>query len=105
MSHIFVYVACKDLKQARKIAGLCVESRLVASANIFPNMESFYWWDGQVNHEQEVVVILKTLEKHFEAVKNAVLENHSYECPCIVAIPVTDGHTPYMNWMWEETHQ
>ena len=100
---IFVYVACKDIQEARKIAGHCVEERLAVSVNIFPNMESVYWWDGQINNEAETVMILKTMESRYDDLEKAVKKLHSYECPCIVALPVMHGYQPYLNWIKTET--
>lgn len=101
--HIFIYIACGDIKEARKIAGYCVSERLVSCGNILPQMESVYWWDGDINHENEVVLILKTQSNNFKAVEKAVKSLHSYECPCIVALPVTDGYKPYLDWMVSES--
>jgi periplasmic divalent cation tolerance protein len=100
---IFIYVACGDIKEARKIAGHCVTERLAACGNILHSMESVYWWDGQINSEQEVVLILKTQTKNYDAVEKAVKSLHSYECPCICALPVTQGFKPYLDWMASES--
>ena len=102
-SAIFVYVACKTMKEARKIAGHCVENRFAASANILPHMESVYWWDGQINNEDEVVLILKTTTGQYPELEKAVKKIHSYECPCIMALPITHGFKPYMDWIKTET--
>lgn len=100
---IFVYIACKTVQEARKIAGYCVENRLAACGNILPNMESVYWWDGQINNEDETVLILKSTEGQYPELEKAVKANHSYECPCIVAIPIINGFAPYLNWIKTET--
>jgi periplasmic divalent cation tolerance protein len=100
---IFIYIACKTVQEARKIAGYCVTERLVASGNILPQMESIYWWDGTINAESETVLILKTVENNFDAIEKAVLKLHSYDCPCIVALPVSNGYEDYMNWIEEHS--
>lgn len=101
--YIFIYIACKNVVEARKIAGHCVSERLAASANILPEMESFYWWDGTVNAETESVLILKTVSTRFKEVEAAVRSLHSYECPCIAALPVSDGYKTYLEWINEST--
>lgn len=103
--NIFIYIACKTVEEARKIAGHCVEERLAACGNILPNMESIYWWEGTINAETETVLILKTVADNFKKVEEAVLRLHSYECPCIVSLPVTQGYLPYMNWIVENTRE
>lgn len=100
---IFIYVSCKDLKEARKIAGHCVTERLAACGNILHSMESVYWWDGQINSEQEVVLILKTTAERYDVVEKAVKALHSYECPCICALPVSHGFQPYLDWIKSES--
>tara|TARA_B100001750_G_C15171144_1_gene429326 strand:+ start:173 stop:499 length:327 start_codon:yes stop_codon:yes gene_type:complete len=103
--YIFIYIACHDVVEARKIAGYCVSERMAASANIIPGMESFYWWDGTVNAETESVLILKTVSTRFKEIEEAVRKLHSYECPCICALPVSDGFADYLNWMNEITRR
>lgn len=68
-SPIYVYISCNDVKEARKIAGHCVQERIAASANVLPAIESVYWWDGQINNEPESVLILKTMDNHFDVIE------------------------------------
>jgi periplasmic divalent cation tolerance protein len=100
---IFVYVACGTLTEARKIAAYCVKERLAACGNIFPQMESVYWWDDDIQSEQESVLILKTQKNHFSKLEKAVKSLHSYECPCICALPVAAGAPSYLAWIQKET--
>jgi len=99
LDNIFVYICCKNVQEARKIAGHCVSERLAASGNILPNMESVYWWDGDINSANEAVLILKTTKDRYEEIEKAVNLLHSYECPCIVTLPVTGGYKPFLEWM------
>jgi periplasmic divalent cation tolerance protein len=100
---IYVYITCKNIKEARKIAGYCVTERIAACANILPQMESVYWWNDAIQSEHEVVLILKTLSKHFEKLEKAVKSLHSYESPCICALPVSHGTQPYLDWIANQT--
>lgn len=80
-----------------------VEKRLAACANVISNMQSIYRWKGKVVEDSEVILIFKTSEAQFDALKSCVLEMHSYEVPCIVAFPITHGHQPYLDWILSET--
>lgn len=104
MEPIFVYISCKDIKQARKIAGHCVSERLAACGNILPTMESVYWWEGDINHEDETVLILKTMQSKYKELEKAIKLLHSYDCPCVVALPITDGSRSYLDWINTETN-
>ena len=103
MTAYFVYITCKDAVEAQKIASSVVSERLAACANVMPQHQSFYWWDGSVQTGQEVAVILKTREDLFRQLKARILELHSYDTPCIVALPIEAGHAPFLKWINDET--
>jgi periplasmic divalent cation tolerance protein len=65
-------------------------------------MNSFYIWDGKVQDDQEVVMIAKTTEERVPQLVDKVKALHSYECPCIVSMPVSGGNQAYLDWIAEE---
>ncbi len=97
---ILVYITCKDKEEAEKISKHLLEKRLVACSNMFP-IDSFYWWEGKINEDNEVVLIAKTLEEKFEEVKKEVKKIHSYEVPCILKIKA-EGNEEYLKWVENE---
>lgn len=103
MAPLFVYMTCPDRAEAQKIASTLVEQRLVACANIMAAHEAVYQWKGKVESATEVAVVMKTRSDLFEDVKEAILKIHSYETPCIVALPIEKGHAPFLKWVEEET--
>ena len=88
--------------EARKIGKELVISRLAACVNILDNMNSFYMWEGKVQDDTEVVMIAKTTEDQVPALVEKVKSLHSYECPCIVSIPVSGGNQAFLDWIAEE---
>ena len=100
----FVYVTVKDQKEGRKIARALAQKKLIACANIFPSVVSCYEWQGKWTEEKEAVVILKTQKYLFKKIEQVILKNHSYECPCIVFIPFSKGHTPFLSWIDSKLH-
>ena len=96
-----VYMTTSDKAEARKIGMTLVESHLAACVNIIDQMNSLYRWEGKIQEDQEVVLIAKTTEKKLPALKRKVKAMHSYECPCIVCLPVTDGYEPFLQWIRE----
>jgi len=89
--------------EARKIAKELVISRLAACVNILDNMNSFYMWQGKVQDDTEIVMIAKTTEDRVPALIEKVKSLHSYDCPCIVSIPVSGGNQAFLDWIAEET--
>ena len=103
MSPLFVYITCADHAEAREIADAVVGQRLAACANILAPHESVYWWEGKVQQGQEVAVILKTRAELFEKLETAIKSLHSYDVPCIVALPIEKGHGAFLEWIQRET--
>jgi periplasmic divalent cation tolerance protein len=103
MIHRLIYVTASSLDQAKSIGHKIVEERLVACVNILPGMTSIYRWQGKLEEAEEVVMIVKTTESLVERVISRVRELHSYECPCIVAVPVVAGDPDFLAWISGET--
>jgi periplasmic divalent cation tolerance protein len=98
----FIYMTAGSKDEARKIGQELVISRLAACVNILDNMNSFYIWDGKVQDDQEVVMIAKTTEERVPQLIDKVKALHSYECPCIVSMPVSGGNQAYLDWIAQE---
>lgn len=96
---LFFYVTCGSETEAEKIADALLENKLIACANILTGMKSRYRWKGQVETAQEAVLVLKGLKRHFSAIEEKVLELHSYDCPCLLALPVEMGSKSYLDWI------
>ena len=97
----FVAVFCSvGPGQAEAIARVLVEERLAACVNISP-VRSCYIWKGKQSCDDEALLIIKTKKSQFEPLKKRILELHSYAVPEIIALPIIEGHQPYLDWMAE----
>ena len=79
-------VTAPDLKTARRLAKIILQSRLAACANLVPKIESHYWWDGKLEKSAEVLMILKTTSARLPELQKAVLENHPYDTPEFIVL-------------------
>ena len=95
----FIYMTAGNKEEARNIGKELVTSRLAACVNILDNMKSVYMWDGEVQEDTEVVLIAKTTRERVPDLVDKVKSIHSYDCPCIVSLPVLDGHKPFLDWI------
>ena len=102
---LFVYMTAPDMATAETVASALVTRRLAACVNIVPGMQSLYWWQGAVEHGEEVVLIAKTVEEQYRALEQAVLDLHPYECPCIVALPITHALPDFAAWITASTRE
>ncbi len=105
MKPVIIYITCKDRDEAIKISKALVEMRLCACTNILGDISSFFWWEGKVQSEKEVAMIVKTREDLLSEVIEKVKELHSYSCPCIVALPIIGGYKEFISWIEEETRR
>lgn len=105
MTHLFVYITAGSLKEAEMISQVLISERLAACTNIIPEMNALFHWKGEVTQEQEVVIIAKTTSKKYPGLESKVKSVHSYDCPCIIALPIAMGNAPYLEWIKEEVHK
>ena len=103
MTNIIIYVTCKSEDEAWEIASALLEADLIACANIRDSHRALYKWEGKVEDGHEVSMLLKTRSALFDKVRKKICEMHSYECPCIVAMPISEGHEPFLSWIEEQT--
>lgn len=103
MSHSLVYVTVESEAEARRLGRTLVERRLAAGANVIGGVASFYWWRGELCEGAEAVLVAKTRSALVEALVARVRDEHSYECPCVVACPITAGNPDYLAWIDGET--
>lgn len=99
---LVVLVTCPP-DQAQALAKALVEARVAACVNVVGALQSVYRWQGAVQSERESLLIIKTARERFEALKAAVLAQHPYELPEVVAFAVEQGHAPYLDWVVEST--
>ena len=98
----FIYMTVGNYDEARNIGKALVTSGLAACVNILDKMNSFYMWEGEVQDDTEVVMVAKTTEERTPDLVEKVKSMHSYDCPCIVSLPVSNGYQPFLDWIAQE---
>ncbi|NIW50435.1 MAG: divalent cation tolerance protein CutA [Gammaproteobacteria bacterium] len=102
--HCIVLITTPDMETAQKIGDHLVEEKLAACANILGNIRSIFTWQNEVNDENEVLMIVKTRTDIFnERFVPAVVDLHPYDVPEIIALPISMGNKPYLDWIDEVT--
>ncbi len=94
-----VYSTCPDEAVAGQIAETLVERQLAACVNIIPKIRSIYRWKGNIERDWEVLLLIKTTEGRFQALRDTLVELHPYELPEIVAVSVETGLPDYLRWI------
>ncbi len=90
---------CPDGAVAGRIAQALVSERLAACVNEIPGLTSTYIWEGRVQRETEVLLLIKTTRDRWQALEQRVKELHPYELPELIALPVCAGSAAYLEWL------
>ena len=99
---LVVFTTLPNADSARAMARMLVERHLVACAQV-EGIESFYRWQGAVQHEPEHRLMLKTTANRYPAVEAAIREQHPYELPAMYALPLAHASPAYAQWVLENT--
>jgi periplasmic divalent cation tolerance protein len=99
MSSLLVLTNLPDRAAAERIAELLVGQRLAACVNILAPCRSVYRWQGEVQHEEEHPMLIKTTAARYPALEQALCDAHPYELPEIIAVPIERGLQAYLAWV------
>jgi len=94
-----VFVTVPDVDKGCAMARRVVGEKLAACGNVIPGLTSVYRWDGELQEDSEALLVFKTTEEALSALERRVMELHPYEVPEFLALPVTEGHAPYLRWV------
>jgi len=103
MSIRMIYITVGSADEARALGRALVHERLAASANVIEGATSFFWWQGELQEASEAVLVAKTKSALVPRVIARVKALHSYDCPCVLSLPVEDGNPDYLDWVAKET--
>ncbi len=103
MANCVLLVTCPNPEVGERIARELVEKRLAACGNVTTPVTSVYRWQGKVQRESEVQLILKTRRILVNPCVRAIRELHPYEVPEIIALPIIGGLSDYLGWIESET--
>ena len=87
----------KSKVAAKKIAKILLENKLIACAQI-STIESVYSWQQQIIDEKEFLLSLKTKVSLYKKIEKLIIQNHSYQIPQTIMIPIENGSKAYFDW-------
>ena len=91
-----ILVVAADRKEAHRIAKGLINNKLAACVNIVKEVESFFWWKGEINSAKETLLVIKSRKDKVSKIIKLVKSIHSYEVPEIISLPINAGFTPYL---------
>jgi len=85
------------------IAEALVTEHLAACVNRIAGIASTFRWQGQVQHDTEQLLIIKTTRERFQALRERILALHPYELPEVLAVDIAGAHGPFLEWIAAST--
>lgn len=99
MQEYVVALTTCPVENSKELAHILVETRLCACVNIIHNLTSIYHWKNEIVIDDESLLMIKTETKHSEALWECVKENHPYEVPEFIVLPIRWGSQDYFDWI------
>ncbi len=99
MKHFVVLVTSPNRKTSEKLSKGLVSGKLAACVNRVPSITSRYWWKGHIETGKEELLIIKTNQSKLKALTKWVKVNHPYQVCEVLALPVAQGSTDYLQWI------
>jgi len=102
-----VYITTKDKQEAKTIGKKLVKENLAACVNIVDGMETIYRWEGEIVEDTEAILIAKTPYHNVRNLTTRVKDLHSYDCPCIITLQLTEqeGNKEYQQWLLKNSQK
>ena len=98
-----VYMTAPSQAEAMTLARDLVRLRLAAGVNVLPGAQSVYRWKGEVCEANECLLAAQVSEAALPEFMARARALHSYEVPCVIAMPIADGHQPFLRWITENS--
>ena len=99
----WVYMTVGSFEEAKSIGQILVGQNLAACVNLLENMTSIYNWEDKIEESQEVIMIAKTRKTLMPKLVEKVNSLHSYDCPCILELPIQGGNPEFLSWIESQT--
>jgi len=99
----WVYMTAGSVEEAKSIGQILVGQNLAACVNLLENMTSIYKWEEKLEESQEVIMIAKTRKTLMPKLIETVNSIHSYDCPCILELPIQGGNPDFLSWIERQT--
>ena len=100
--YLVVFITATTAEEAGRIADILVSERKAACVNIISGLHSRFWWQGKIDSADEALLIVKTKAGLLDELIGLVKQNHSYEVPEVIALPIVGGNQDYLKWIGEE---
>ena len=100
--YAIIFITAGSEAEAEKLSSIILRDHHAACVNIVEGIKSTYWWQGKLESARENLLIVKTRQSQVDGITRIIRENHSYNVPEVVVVPVTGGNPDYLEWIGSE---
>ena len=101
-TYIVIFITTATAEEAQLVSSVLLEQRRAACVSIVPCVSSHFWWQGNLDSQQESLLIIKTKASLLDEITRLVKEIHSYDVPEVIALPIIGGNDDYLDWIDKE---
>ncbi len=102
---LVVLTTVNSAAAAEKLARLLVQQKLAACVSISSPLTSVYTWQNKMEEAREWLLLIKTRQANYPDVETLIRQNHPYEVPEILALPVARGEKNYLSWLLAQSRK
>ena len=95
----FFYITASNNKEAKRIAKILLDKKLIACANVITGVSSYFVWKNKVENSKEIIICGKTTSKNQEKIIFEVKKLHSYSVPCVIFFDIKNGNKDFLKWI------
>lgn len=99
--YLIVLCTCPSAGDADAITTALLEQRLAACVNRVPAVRSMYRWEGRIETDDEVLLVIKTTAQNFDRLEETIVAMHPHDVPEVIGMPVVVGSKAYLDWVEE----
>jgi periplasmic divalent cation tolerance protein len=100
---IIIFITAGNKTEANQIAKVLIQEKLAACVNMIDPVESVFKWQNKMSQEKEILMMVKSINRNMDKIITMVKQNHSYDVPEIIAMPIISGSKEYLSWLREES--
>ena len=100
---MYVVISTCTAKESDSLVNSLLNEHLIACANVMKGIQSHYWWEGNINHDEETFLWMETSDDMVEALTKRIQELHSYTVPKVLSFKVDHVNQNFLDWVNQVT--
>ena len=97
------FITAPNAEVAKDLSRRLLEAKACACVNLVAGVTSLYWWEGQIQEDGEILMVVKTNQANVGRIIELIKANHPYQVAEVISLPIEAGNPPYLDWIRDST--